>query len=198
MAQNETEFKYQLKEADYRRLLSHVSAPLKVLVFTNRYFLADEPIARQDWVLRLRRGDGLSNELTLKIGKEMSPGVFRSLEYSACVEDDDPLAWEVTEPMEVLRREISTAPLLVHGEVINERRVVPAPLEPLGVWEVDKTEFPDGTVCYELEAEWPDGRIPTPEELGNYRQSLEAWLVSCDIRVEPSRVTKYRRFLDSL
>ncbi len=198
MAQNETEFKYQLTEAGYLRLLSQLPQPLKTLIFTNRYFVVDEPIARRDWVLRLRRGMGIPTELTLKIGREVGPGVFSSQEYTAYVDSEVHSAWEATEPMAVLRREISDAQLLVQGQVTNERRVVAAPLEPLREWEVDKTLLPDGSACYELEAEWPNEHVPTAEELGDYRRSLESWLVSRGIPVEPSRVTKYRRFLDAL
>ena len=198
MAQQENELKYELSEESYHGLLAVTVAVGEPRRFNNAYFHVDCETGRRDWVLRLRHQEGRPGELTLKVGRQTSPGIFISTEYTAYVDSPLPGDWEETEPVRVFRQEISMAPIIAQGEARNERRVVEAPLGPVPHWEIDRTELPNGKVCYELEIEYPPDASPTPEQLSGFRAQLEDWLFSEELKASPSGKTKYRRFLESL
>lgn len=197
--QQESELKYELEEQSYHRLLGLLPEMGRASDFSNLYFQVGEETGRRDWVLRLRRFGGKSGgELTLKIGRQLSPGAFSSVEYSAWVESDLPAQWEGTEPLQVFRREVSRGPLHLQGEARNQRRLVKAPFGPVEGWEIDRTELPNGQICHELEIEYPPQAHPTVEELQGFRMEVEEWLFEQDIAPRPSERTKYRRFLEAL
>lgn len=199
MGQKENELKYELSEDSYHGLLAATAAVGAPRRFDNVYFHVEEETGRRDWVLRLRRQQGdAGGELTLKVGRQTSPGTFSSMEYSARVSSADPLDWEETEPVRIFRQEISRAPILFQGQTHNERQEVEAPLGPVPRWEIDKTELPNGKLCYELEIEYPPDASPTPEQLSGFRARIEEWLFDLDLKSSTSTKTKYRRFLESI
>ena len=194
MAERETEFKYSLTQADHGSLQQRLGTPHKARDFINRYYTVEGGTDRRDWVLRLRLDAGVK-ELTLKIGREVSPGVFDSTEYSATVSSESPQAWAQEEPIRVLRRELSVAPIRVQGEVRNKRLVYPAPIAVGEFWELDETLLPGGKTVYELEVEVRDSNA---DSFAPMRQELEAWLAETVSRVTPSEQTKYSRFLEAV
>lgn len=199
MAQSENELKYELTESSYQRLLElapHLGEPL---LFRNIYFKAAEAVERRDWVLRLRTQQDGASELTLKIGREVSPGMFASTEYSCEVSSDRPCDWVSSEPLEVYFREISTALPVLQGEAQNKRSCIAGPLGPVSRWEVDRTVLADGSIFFELEIEWEEDQRPSTLEVAEFRRDLEFWMDEQGLGpISPSRKTKYRRFLDSL
>jgi hypothetical protein len=199
MADRETELKYELSEAAYHALLAARPVGGAPAAFSNAYFTTEGEQPRRDWVLRLRQRPGeTGGELTLKVGRQLSPGSFSSMEYSARVSSDQPADWEETEPLRVFREEISRQPLLCRGRSDNERRLVRAPLGPVPLWEVDRTSLPNGKLFHELEIEFPPDRAPTPELLSGFRAQLEEWMFQQELPAVPSRKTKYRRFLEAI
>ena len=199
MAQQENELKYELSEESYHSLLGLLSQEGETLSFFNAYFVASEDTGRRDWVLRLRRsGDEGAGELTLKVGRQTSPGAFSSTEYTAEVQSDQPADWEETEPMRVFRQEISKVAIVPQGRARNERKIVQAPLGPVRQWEVDRTELPNGKVCYELEIEYPPDVSPSPEQIAGFRAELEEWMFEHSLKATASSKTKYRRFLEAV
>lgn len=199
MAQKERELKYELSETAHERLLELCEPLEEVREFSNLYFEAGEPVERKDWVLRLRREGDDGGELTLKIGRELAPGMFSSTEYTARVSGAEPETWEGTEPYRVFLQEISGRAPRLQGASHNQRHLLKAPIGPVGSWELDRTSLPDDSVFYELEIEWDSGSEPSAEEVSAFREELEQWLESNDLGpARPSRKTKYRRFLDAL
>lgn len=197
--QQENELKYELDEESYHHLLGLLPQVNGVSDFSNAYFQVASETGRRDWVLRLRCfGEQPGGELTLKIGRQLSPGTFRSTEYSVAVLSAEPESWEGTEPLLVFREEISSESLQLQGAARNQRRLVKAPLGPVENWEVDRTVLPDGTLCHELEIEYPPDANPSAEELEGFRMQVEEWLFEQDIAPRASTRTKYRRFLESL
>lgn len=199
MMQKERELKYELTSSAHQRIREHATPLGEPERFSNLYYQAAEPVERRDWVLRLRRwGDG-GGELTLKIGREASPGLFCSTEYSCTVDSNDPASWSEAEPYRVFRQEISALSPELQGVSFNERWRLRAPFGPVATWELDQTRLPDGTCFYELEIEWEPEAEPSTEEIAGFRAELESWMLAHDLgAARPSRVTKYRRFLDSL
>lgn len=199
MAQKERELKYELSESAHGRLLELCEPLGELREFSNLYFQAEEPVERKDWVFRLRRqGDG-EGELTLKIGRELAPGMFSSTEYTARVKGAEPETWEGTEPYRVFLQEISSRPPRLQGASHNRRHLLKAAIGPVESWELDRTTLPDDSVLYELEIEWEPDTDPSIEEVSAFREELEQWLESSGLGpARPSRKTKYRRFLDAL
>jgi uncharacterized protein YjbK len=189
----ETEFKYSLEHGEYDAVRVRLGEPQFERHFANRYFGVEGGTERKDWVLRLRVAEN-EKELTLKIGRELSPGVFDSQEYNSSVTADCPLAWEAEEPIRVLRREISRQPLICLGESINQRSVFQAPVQVGRLWELDRTQLPGGKTVYELEVE-----VAMKEDrLDAMRERLEGWLADAKVSIAPSSKTKYARFLAAL
>lgn len=187
----ETEFKYLLRAADYDALRSALGAPLKERTLVNRYFALQEPTERKDWVLRLRLEND-ARELTLKIGREIGPGLFDSQEFNATVFTEDPTDWEQTTPLQMFRSEISTDAVSVQGESRTVRSVFVAPIEVGRYWELDRCELPDGSVFCELEVE------VSADDLELKKAALNEWLLAQGVAPQVSNKTKYRRFLDSV
>lgn len=197
--QKEKELKYELTFSAHQRIRELARPFGQPERFTNLYYRAAEPVERRDWVLRLRRWEGGGGELTLKIGRETSPGMFCSTEYTCAVESDDPAKWTQAEPYRVFCQEISTLAPELQGVSLNQRWRLWAPFGPVTTWELDQTKLPDGTCFYELEIEWEPKAEPSTEEIERFRLELEGWMLAHDMGApRPSRVTKYRRFLDSL
>ena len=194
MGQRETEFKFLLNTESLETLLGHLGEPLRERRFVNRYYTVEEHCGRKDWVLRLRQEEGVG-ELTLKVGREMEPGVFDSTEFSAAVKVTDLASWEETEPLRVLRREISASALLLQGEAFNHRRVFRAPIEVGARWEVDSTLLPNGVSFHELEVEVD---FSTSEDLAKLAEKLRGWLRESGVVYEMSDKTKYARFLQAI
>lgn len=192
MAQRETEFKYLLDSSERDRLRAGLGEPISRLEFVNRYYTLTGERQRKDWVLRTRR-DAEGTVLTLKIGREVSPGVFDSMEYSAKV-TGDPLSWEGTEPMKMFRQEISGEPVGLQGEMANLREIYRPPVEVGRVWEMDLAVLPNGEQFSELEVEV----VAEGDRLSALRGVLEDWLKKTGIEPRPSTKTKYARFLEAL
>ena len=199
MAASEDELKYELSERGYHRLLEFATPLGEALRFRNLYFQAAEPVERRDWVLRLREQQDGAWELTLKVGREVAAGMFSSVEYTTDVRSDDPADWVGTEPLEVYFQEISKSLPVFQGMSQNTRSRVVAPVGPVKRWEVDRTVLADGSIFHELEIEWEPGVRPSVSEVAAFRIALEQWMEEQGMGpVQPSRKTKYRRFLDSL
>lgn len=194
MSERETEFKFLLPPSAFRKLQGRLGAALRSRSFVNRYFVPTAPATRQDWVLRLRV-EGDERELTLKVGSRTPHGTFESVEYTEQVEVDNWRDWVDTEPIRVLRREISEEPLRLQGESRTQRFVYSAPIAVGRHWELDRTELPDGAEFYELEVEIAP---PETEELQVKRQALEDFLRSVGIEPQGSDKTKYARFLEAV
>lgn len=193
MAERETEFKYLLSEQDSQALRRCLGEPLKSREFVNRYYAVRGGSDRRDWVLRLRV-EGDNKTLTLKIGREVAPGVFDSQEYSARGVSESPGSWEEYEPLKVLRREISSGALYLQGEMENRREVFLAPCDVGRNWELDLALLPGGVELRELEIE-VQGESEGLEEL---RGRLEAWFFEQGLSPSLSETTKYARFLGCL
>lgn len=193
MAERETEFKFLLSETEHSLIVSGASL-LRESSFVNRYFEVEDSIDRTDWVLRLRMRDDKSI-LTLKIGREIGPGLFDSQEFSEPVKSLESEHWENTEPMRVLRKEISQKPLRLKGEIKNTRTVIEAPVGVGREWELDRVVFPNDEILHELEIEVV---YESSEQLAHSREEVESWLNSLGIEPRPSLKTKYGRFLESL
>lgn len=191
MAEQETEFKYLLSLDDYQKVGQALGRPERERRFINRYFTVVGGTDRRDWVLRLRV-EGERRELTLKIGREMAPGVFDSVEYNQLVDSEEPADWSETEPVRVLRAEVSTAPIVEQGESRNLRQLYPPPVRVGRVWELDKCELPQGRQFCELEVEVEAADVDSSAKL------LMGWLESLGVSPQPSEKTKYARFLASL
>lgn len=189
MAERETEFKYVLEPSQSESLRAALGAPLESRRFSNKYYTLSGERQRKDWVLRVRQDDSRA-VLTLKIGREVSPGVFDSMEYTAEV-TDGPESWEDSEPMHVFRREISAEPVHFQGEMQNLRECFRAPVAVGEVWELDSATLPDGTGFSELEIEVK----AELEELTLLRATVERWLESCGVPPVAGTLTKYARFL---
>lgn len=192
MAEQEIEFKFELEQSAYLTLTQRLGRPTDERRFANCYYTVPKN-TRRDWVLRLRCEDE-HKELTLKLGRLVSTGLYESMEYTAMVETRDPDGWLDTEPIRVLRQEISSEPLIYQGESRNHRLLFDAPIEVGRTWEVDHCELPNGEEFYELEVEVQGEEPPDIEEL---RGRLLHWLDACGIAVKPSTTTKYKRFLAS-
>jgi uncharacterized protein YjbK len=191
LAEQETEFKYLLSEEDYHKVAQALGRPERERRFINRYFTVVGGTERRDWVLRLRVEDD-RRELTLKIGREIAPGVFDSVEYNQLVQSEQPVDWFETEPIAVLRAEVSTAPIVEQGESHNLRRLYRPPVKVGRVWELDKCELPQGLRFCELEIEVEVSDVDASAVL------LSGWLDALGVVARPSEQTKYARFLASL
>ena len=198
MAQVENELKYELDEASYLRILELLAAAGEPRDFCNIYLVAEGGEGRRDWNLRLRQIAPPGGELTLKVGRETSPGMFSALEYTAQVSSDDPADWEGTEPIRFLREEVAEGPIRRVGYIRNLRCLLVAPFGPVERWELDRAELPGGRVVYELEIEYPPDAAPSAGELAGFRLGVEEWLSGHGLPVRASRKTKYRRFLEAV
>lgn len=191
MAEQETEFKYLLSLDDYHKVAGALGKPERERRFINRYFTVVGGTERRDWVLRLRV-EGERRELTLKIGREVTPGLFDSTEYNELVSSEDPTDWSQAEPFKVLRAEVSTAPVIEQGESRNLRQIYLPPVKVGRVWELDRCELPQGRQFCELEVEVESSDVDSSAKL------LNDWLEALGVAARPSEKTKYARFLEAL
>ena len=106
--------------------------------------------------------------------------------------EGEPADWSETEPVRVLRAEVSTAPIVEQGESRNLRQLYPPPVRVGRVWELDKCELPQGRQFCELEVEVEAADVDSSAKL------LMGWLESLGVSPQPSEKTKYARFLASL
>lgn len=158
----------------------------------NHYFdTGDLLLARRRILLRIREAAGCV--LTLKCGREVSPGSFDSLELERDV-DRAVLARALADPATILDlgiapvgellRRVGRIPLVVAGTLVNERV-----RRGVGGWtlEVDRVTFPDGTESFEVEIETEDV------------ERLELWvereLLGRGICVGPQRRTKLEQLI---
>lgn len=187
--EKETEFKFLLTGAEHQKLLECLEEPSRTRRFVNRYYTVNEILDRRDWVFRLRVEDD-KRELTLKIGRELEPGLFDSQEFNQLVESENPADWQQTEPWIVLRREISQESIVLQGESVTERHICAPPIPVGHVWEVDLCTLPGGETFCELEIE-----VPASIDLDVSRRNVLEWLDSRGLRPKVSEKTKYARFL---
>ncbi len=166
--------------------------PKEIREFVNRYYSLAESDRREDWVLRTRQ-EAQELVLTLKIGREISPGVFDSIEYSAKVFGDTG-DWEGTEPMRRFRQEISQGAVSLQGEMRNRREIYRPAVEVGRAWELDLAILPSGEQFSELEVEV----VVENDSLPVLRERLEGWIRECGVEPRPSTETKYARFLKAL
>ena len=192
--ERETELKFLLREEAFHLLLERLGKPRKCLKFVNQYYSVIPSLERRDWVLRCRKFES-KRVLTLKVGREVQPGVFDSTEYSDNVDSGNPSDWENASVMKTFREQISTQPIQLQGAVNNERIVFDTPLGFGQFWELDRTEYPKGSIVHELEVEVP---FVSTEELELRSRQIADYLSEAGVKAEPSRRTKYARFLQSL
>lgn len=170
--------------------------PARTVEQLNRYFL---PAAPEGTMVRVREeGGGL--ELTVK-GKRIDrvAGMDRHTDGSASgvfvrpeINRPIPPEWLFelldtgTCPALLAVEELGgvTAPLRPAGQLYNTRRSFPYKQCTI---DIDRTEFPDGTVTWELELESPDAESVAAE--------IAAHLSSLGIRHEPSRTGKFSRLM---
>lgn len=192
--ERETELKFLLDQAAFAKLSSALGPAQRTERFTNRYYSIEPPSDRKDWVLRLREYSS-RRLLTLKIGREVQPGIFDSTEHTDVVESPNPEDWMDTSVMRVFRKEVSQLPIKIQGTVVNQRSVYATPLGFGNFWELDRTEYPSGEVFWELEVEVP---FFANEELEQRSKEISAFLESLKIGFQPSRQSKYARFLKTI
>ena len=159
----------------------------------NHYFdTEDLLLAKQRILLRIREAEGCV--LTLKCGREVSPGNFDSLEIEsevspgllAAAREHPPMLLDLDLPgIDELKRRVGHVALRTAGTLENERV-----RREIGGWtlEVDRLSFPDGTETYELEIETVD--------VDGARAWIDRELRSRGMRLEPQRRTKFERLLD--
>lgn len=197
MAETEHELKYEISPQDFLRLPALLPPAGPEVELLNTYFSVPGEVGRRDWVLRLREQSGSPPELTLKVGRQVAPGDFRSVEYTCPAPSGFPSDWEHLEPVQVFRREISGGRLSVQGAVVTRRCPRRGPFPPERVWEFDACALPDGSQVFELEVECPTDSTWTEEQGRAYRIKVERWLADHGATFAPSRQTKYGRFLEA-
>lgn len=149
-------------------------------------------LARRRILLRIRE-EG-SWRLTLKVGREVSPGNFDSLEIehelserdaSRCLERPESLLDLELQAIRELRGRVGCPPLVRIGTLRNERvrRDVDG-----WVLEVDRMRLPDSSELHELEME--------TEAVEAARAWVRREIEGRGIRLEPLRKTKLERLLD--
>lgn len=154
----------------------------------NHYFdTVDLRLVKAGALLRIREEGDCT--LTLKCGREVSPGLFDSREI------DSPIGWRILkaameeprslldlplDPIHELKERFGLPPLIFVGTLTNER----VRRDHGGFrLEVDRLIFPDRSEEYELEIETHDtgGAMELVSRLG--------------LRLEPQRLTKLERLL---
>jgi uncharacterized protein YjbK len=195
-AQRECELKFQIPSAaDFVELRdgSRWGTPGTPKQQVNHYFDTRELLlAKQRILLRIREEGAWW--LTLKVGKEVSPGNFDSLEVEHELPETDAarafarpetlLDMEL-EAITELRKRVGRPPLVEIGALRNERvrREVDG-----WVLEIDRMCFPDSSELYELEME--------TEAVEAARAWVRREIEARGIRLEPLRQTKLERLLD--
>lgn len=159
----------------------------------NYYFdTEDLSLGSQRMMLRVR--DAGRCILTLKCGREASPGNFDSAEFEveiprqrleAALERPDSLLDPELSPVAELLARVGRLDLRLAGRLVNERVC-----REVDGWklEVDRLTFPDGSESYELELE--------TEDVDRARAWLEEELDARGIAHRPQRFTKFERLLE--
>lgn len=194
----EYELKYELTEAGYRALLAELEVEGAPNFFRNTYYTVAATTSRQDWVLRLRSWSEGPAELTLKVGKREPSGLFSSVEYTAVVTSNRPREWENSEPLRVLRADLTREELKEEGSIDNVRYRMRPPFGPAPYWELDHARLSLTEELFELEIEYPAEKVPPLEEIMVFEQELTRWVQGLGVTFEASRKTKYQRFLEAL
>ena len=185
----EQELKFEFTDrVAWDRALEALGPPSSRLEQVNHYF--SDAAGSSGWSLRLRRENG-NYRLTYKSGRSAQDGYFQALEVEECVDSpsaekffaglasDDPL-WSLP-PLARLRADRGVSQLIYLGCNRNQR--FPCPQEGW-VAELDISEFPDGSIDYELEVECSDP--------ASVREQLQRMLGALTVQTK----TKYRRFLE--
>lgn len=201
----EVELKLALVEPErLDALLAALPAPTSVVEQHNHYFVDDTRAAgatslaamvrvRETW--RATAGGLVRDEITLTVKRrrQAEGGVFVSDEHEQPL---DAALWaairvgtapldEIAGPaMAWLRAQGPTGPLRLQGAMKNRRHLIA--LHDFAL-EVDRTEYPDGTVDAEVEVETGD-----PEAA---RVVVERAAAAAAIRLVPQTLGKYARFL---
>lgn len=174
--------------AAWQRALEVLGPAQQVLEQTNHYF--SDPLASSGWSLRLREENG-AFRLTYKSGRTARDGYFQALEveddideasaarFLAGLTSDDPM-WALA-PLSRLRAERGVRQLQYLGFNRNQRHACP---QEGWVAELDISEFPDGSIDYELEVECANPL--------SVREQLQLKLGALTVQTK----TKYRRFLE--
>lgn len=201
-SQLEQELKFRIADVrQFQRLLEVLGPVEEVLCQENHYFTASGTESSSGWTLRLRSwgaqgGQNLSFEFTLKRGRRFRSGYLEADELTSPLSSEEARGWLegvlpassdwVLAPLVALREELGVEALRRLGSTRNLRHRCWA--RSWGAPELDRTEFPDGSVDYELEIE------TSAPELA--RQDLEQLGVLRDLELQHQ--TKYRRFLQRL
>jgi uncharacterized protein YjbK len=154
----------------------------------NHYFdTVDLLLVKSGAMLRIREEGDCT--LTLKCGREVSPGLFDSREIEspvglkilkAAVEEPRSLLELALDPIRELEARFGLPPLVFVGALVNER----VRREHCGFHlDVDRLVFPDRSEEYELEIETHE-----PDRVMEWVSQLGLWL-------EPQRLTKLERLL---
>lgn len=183
-------------------LLAALPPPSRVIEQRNHYLTdPDGTLAKGRVMLRVReRWEVVGAErrlidavMTAKRKRSDEHGIFVADEHEHAVELKAWRAFTAGEgTMEALegpalawaRGEVGLKALAVQGAMTNRRHVVP--------WggftlEVDRTEYPDGTVDAEIEVETDDGE--------GARGLIETMAREAEVELTPQALTKYERFL---
>lgn len=189
MGELEQELKFVLPDRKaWQRALDVLGPAEQVFEQTNYYF--SDGHGSSGWSLRVRLENGY-HILTYKSGRSRQEGYFQALEVEHPLEPDQasrllggsdwqPALWSLP-PLQRLRADRGVERLYCLGFSRNQRHSCPQ-----GDWvaELDISEFPDGSVDYELEVECSDPAA--------VRERLQELLGELTVQT----ATKYRRFLE--
>lgn len=194
----ERELKFLIpNEAAYQNLKELLGAPQRTLRQVNYYLDSkDRQVARSRSMVRIRDENGRA-VLTYKRQLAHRSGYLECEEH----EEEVPAGWVaelqqghvpeelwIREPLRRLAQDLGSCGLGLVGTITNERGCYP--LAGGEVAELDRTEFSDGGVDFELEVE-----TERPEQVGQIVREL---FQRAGAPLRPQPLTKYRRFLDRL
>ncbi len=215
--QREVELKLEVDdEASLERVEAELGGPPRAVVRQrNVYFDAEHRLAAAGWSVRLRVEDG-ANRLTVK-GPRDEDTTFVTRPETPDVEVDDAareriLAGEDPIPyllaaldetaegvfVRTVQDIVAGRPLTRTGETNNERRKYPVEVEGLSLTlEVDRTDYAEHGVFYEVELEIPGDT--TAEKKAAVRAWLEGVLtgLGLPIREAPGKLARLRALTGS-
>jgi uncharacterized protein YjbK len=212
----ERELKLSLTAEEAERLQRHLGGPLRVLLQRNHYLdTPDERLRSRRIGLRLREETLLTDPpapprylLTAK-GPSRREEAIRDrpeieVSLTAAAAGDilragiDP-ARSGLAPLRWAAREAAGARVAALGSIENLRRIyrlAPGAGQPPLELELDRTTYPDGSLEYELEVEYPPGEAHPPADADPLAGAIRDLLTSLDIPWRPSPAGKFRRFLE--
>ncbi len=206
----ERELKLGLLEAEAEQLSRLLGTPLDTIHQSNYYLdTPDKILRREEIMLRLRierrtednlPGDFIRGTLTLK-GKsihlaEMSIRTEEEIEINqdkALVLLNEGLALSDS-PLEEIRQtgdKLRVNRVYNQGELINLRKVYR--ISSAYTLDLDRTEFPDESVDYEIEVELPDGVVEMPESL---RRAVSDLFNRAGVPWRAGNTGKFKRWLE--